>query len=60
VNSQVTVASSVYAPPIGWRQSSDCRIRPTASYSEPWLKLLGWVIAAAGLLSLFLAKTADI
>jgi hypothetical protein len=28
VNSQVTVASSVTAPPIGWRQSSDCRIRP--------------------------------
>jgi len=32
----------------------------TARYSEPWPKLLGWVIAAAGLLSLFIAKTADV
>ncbi len=72
VNSQMTVASSVTAPaPVALPQS----IRPadrvaavfrlpdppaTASYSEPWPKLLGWVIAGAGLLSLFLAKTADI
>ena len=71
-NGQMAVASGVTAPaPVALPQS----IRPadrvaavfrlpdppaTASYSEPWSKLLGWVIAAAGLLSLFIAKTADV
>ena len=72
VNSQMTVASSVTAPASVAVVES---IRPadrvaavfrlpdppaTARYSEPWPKLLGWVIAAAGLLSLFIAKTADV
>jgi len=71
-NGQMAVASGVTAPaPVALPESIGPADRvaavfrlpdppATASYSEPWSKLLGWVIAGAGLLSLFLAKTADI
>ncbi len=72
VKGQMTVASSVTAPaPVALPQS----IRPAdrvaavfqppnartgANDSQSLSKLLGWVLSAAGLVSLLLAKTADI
>ncbi len=72
VSGQAPVASIVVPPaPVAVSESITAADRvaavfrppdppPAASGLEPWSRLLGWVLGAAGLASLLLAKTADV
>ena len=72
VSSQAPVASIIVPPaPVAVSESITAADRvaavfrppdppPAASGLEPWSRLLGWVLGAAGLASLLLAKTADV